>query len=128
MNPAIGLERLVEGLDRLEIPYMVAGSAASSAHGIWRATADVDLVARIDEDNIRPLVEEFTTDFYIDASQIEKASASFKVPLTFKAAAATHERLSIALTNTKEKPQEIALTIAWGKFELAAPVQARLEK
>ena len=65
---------------------------------------------------------------HIDASQIEKASASFKVPLTFKAAAATHERLSIALTNTKEKPQEIALTIAWGKFELAAPVQARLEK
>ncbi len=60
----------------------------------------------------------------VDASQIEKATPAFKVPLTFRAATAAAEKLSIALTNTKEKPQEIALKIAWGKFELSAPIVA----
>ena len=62
----------------------------------------------------------------IDASQIEKATAAFKVPLTFKTVTEAKESLSIALTNTKEKPQEISLTIAWGKFELATEVRVTL--
>ena len=35
--------------EKLEIPYYVVGSLASSFHGIPRATADVDLMADIKE-------------------------------------------------------------------------------
>jgi D-alanine-D-alanine ligase-like ATP-grasp enzyme len=34
-------------LEQLGIPYLVAGSLASSLHGIPRATQDVDFVARL---------------------------------------------------------------------------------
>jgi hypothetical protein len=34
--------------------------------------------------------------------------------------------LSIVLTSAKEKPQEISLRIAWGKFELTAPIQVQM--
>lgn len=63
---------------------------------------------------------------HIDASQIEKATAAFKVPLTFKAVTPANERLSIALTTAQDQPQDITLKIAWGKFELAAPIQAQM--
>jgi len=46
-----------ECLDRLEIPWLVGGSVASSLHGIPRATQDVDLVADLRRAHIRPLVE-----------------------------------------------------------------------
>jgi hypothetical protein len=38
------LLRVIEQLDQLEIPYMVAGSLASSHHGRPRATHDADVV------------------------------------------------------------------------------------
>ena len=63
---------------------------------------------------------------HIDASQIEKATAAFKVPLEFKTVTAAKERLSISLASAKEKPQEVALRIMWGKFELAAPIQVQM--
>ena len=34
--------------DRLQIPYLVGGSLASSLHGIPRATQDVDMVAGLE--------------------------------------------------------------------------------
>ncbi len=36
-GPVAGCLRLLAALDRLEIPYLVGGSAASSVYGIWRA-------------------------------------------------------------------------------------------
>jgi hypothetical protein len=38
------LHRLVAMLDRAQIPYMVAGSFASTLHGMPRSTQDIDLV------------------------------------------------------------------------------------
>lgn len=37
-------ERLIAALERAEVPYMVTGSYASSAHGTPRATNDIDIV------------------------------------------------------------------------------------
>jgi hypothetical protein len=38
------IERLVEALDGAGIPFMIAGSFASAAHGLPRTTQDVDVV------------------------------------------------------------------------------------
>jgi hypothetical protein len=89
-DPAIGLVRLLEVFDRLEIRYMAGGSAASSVHGVWRTTGDIDIVAQIRPEDIEPLVDELQQDFYIDAGQIRAAidrGRSFNVihlPSSFK--------------------------------------------
>jgi hypothetical protein len=47
---------VVEELERLGIRYRIGGSVASSAHGIARATNDVDIVAELRHEHIEPLV------------------------------------------------------------------------
>lgn len=59
--------------EKLEIPYYVVGSLASSFHGIPRATADVDLMADIKEQHIQSLFHSLHNDFYIDEERIKKA-------------------------------------------------------
>jgi len=41
------LHALAAVLDALRLPYYVGGSIASSIHGVMRATADIDVVARL---------------------------------------------------------------------------------
>lgn len=72
-QPSEAFTRLLECLDRLEVHYMVGGSAASGVHGHVRTTRDIDLVMRIDHDGIEALVEELQGDFYIDADDIKRA-------------------------------------------------------
>jgi hypothetical protein len=84
MNASSGeaLLRLLEVLDRLEIPYMIGGSGASSVHGLTRTTADLDLVVKMDPASVEPLVSELRQDFYIDESQVRAtlgSSHSFNV-------------------------------------------------
>lgn len=64
---------VAEVLDRLEIPYVVGGSLASSFHGIPRATIDADLVAAIRPEHRVGLVEELRDAFYLDADAIRLA-------------------------------------------------------
>jgi hypothetical protein len=73
IDPSAGLIRLLQTLDLLEIQYMIGGSGASSFHSIWRATADIDIVALLRANDIDPLVDELQRDFYADASQIRMA-------------------------------------------------------
>jgi hypothetical protein len=72
-TPAEALERLIEALDRLEIPYAVAGSVASSAHGIPRTTLDVDLVVDLATDKIDDFASLLQGDFYADADLIRES-------------------------------------------------------
>ena len=74
-RPEAGLLRLLAGLDRLEVAYMIAGSAASSTHGLWRATADVDLVVSLDRDRADEFVAEFQGEFYLDRDHILQSLA-----------------------------------------------------
>lgn len=60
------LAPIVEVFERLSVPYSVAGSVASSAHGVARATLDVDLVADLHEEHIEPLVAAISADYYVD--------------------------------------------------------------
>jgi len=67
---------MVEALEQLKIPFYVCGSVASSAHGIIRATADVDLVAAVMPQHIPELVSELGKEFYVDPDMIRKALAA----------------------------------------------------
>ena len=71
-SPGEGLLRLLEVFDRLEIPYMIGGSGASSVHGLVRTTADVDIVANLGE-NVQSLAAQLQGEFYIDEQQIRAA-------------------------------------------------------
>lgn len=72
-NPAAGFRRLLAVLDRLDIPYMVGGSLASSIHGIVRATQDVDLVADIRMEHVDRLAAELKAEFYADPEMMRQA-------------------------------------------------------
>jgi hypothetical protein len=69
-TPGDGLLRLLEVFGRLEIPYMIGGSGASSVHGLPRTTADIDIVAKVERRHAPSLVSELQKDFYIDEGQI----------------------------------------------------------
>lgn len=67
------LEFVLAKLDRLEIPYEVGGSVASSAHGIPRTTMDVDLIVDFAPDKIEQFVNEVRDEFYADTAQMREA-------------------------------------------------------
>lgn len=52
-------------IERLEVPFFIAGSYASNAYGFYRATADADLVADLKIRHIEPLVAALSGRFYI---------------------------------------------------------------
>ena len=57
-------------LDELAIPYLIAGSLASSFHGIPRSTADADLVAALKVEHAVPLVSRLAPAFYVDLDRV----------------------------------------------------------
>src|SRR5215831_12430669 len=72
-TPAAAFKRILEVLDRLEIPYFVTGSVASSVYGIARTTLDLDLVVDLRENHIPQLVSELRADFYADPEMMSDA-------------------------------------------------------
>jgi hypothetical protein len=71
--PSDAVSPLLEVLDRLEIPYEIGGSVASSAHGIPRTTLDVDIVVDMKPEQIEPFAAELSGEFYADAALIREA-------------------------------------------------------
>ena len=65
--------QVIAALDRLEIPYVVGGSIASSIYGKPRATQDVDIVADLKDDHISRFVASLRDDFYLDEPAIRDA-------------------------------------------------------
>lgn len=56
--------RVGAALDTVGIPYMVVGSFASSAHGIPRATRDIDIVIAPTKEQLPLLIERFPSSHY----------------------------------------------------------------
>ena len=68
------LGRLVRRLEALGIPYMVAGSVASSHHGLPRATNDADIVIDPSPEALDALLAALTADgYYVDARTAHEA-------------------------------------------------------
>jgi hypothetical protein len=72
-TPAEALARLLEALDKLEIPYEVGGSIASSVHGVPRTSADADFVVDLARDRMEEFAAELAGDFYLDTDTIRDA-------------------------------------------------------
>ncbi len=76
------LRPLAEAFERLDVPYRLGGSLASSVHGMPRATLDIDLVADLREETIRPLLEILRKEYYADEKSLLEAAkkmASFNL-------------------------------------------------
>ncbi len=65
--------KVIEILNRLEVPYLIGGSLASSAHGLTRATADADLLADLKMEKVSDFVEAIEPDFYVSKESIIEA-------------------------------------------------------
>jgi len=82
IDPARPLISLLEALDQAGIHYMIGGSVASGIHGVFRTTADVDLVADIRLSQVATVVRQLGREFYADADMISgalRAGRSFNV-------------------------------------------------
>ena len=68
------LRRLVPILERVQVPYMLTGSVASSAHGVPRSTRDLDIVIAPTREQLQALMREFpSSDYYADEQQALQA-------------------------------------------------------
>ena len=74
-TPAEAFAHLLKVLDRMEIPYLVGGSVASSIHGITRPTMDADIVADLKPSQVDEFVSLLKVDFYADGQTIRDALA-----------------------------------------------------
>jgi hypothetical protein len=69
------LARVDSGLSAQGLSYILTGSFAMAHYTQPRMTRDIDLVVSLAEVDVPRLVQEFSTDFYIDADMILSAVA-----------------------------------------------------
>jgi len=69
----MAIEPIVETLEQLGVAYHIGGSVASSMNGIPRLTIDIDLVADLKLEHVRPLVKLLEGTYYIDADAVRDA-------------------------------------------------------
>lgn len=73
--PLSVLSHVARALKHLNIPYVLVGSFASSMHGMYRSTADIDILADIKADQVHPLFEVLKEAFYVDEHVMRDAVA-----------------------------------------------------
>jgi hypothetical protein len=73
MRLASAVEKVLGVFDRLEIPYLVGGSVASSVFGQSRPTMDLDVVADLHADQVDDFADALKKDFYVDPPSIQEA-------------------------------------------------------
>ncbi len=69
----ISLIPVVKAFEELAIDYYVGGSVASLVYGVYRTTADVDVIADVRLEHVPMLVQLLKDDYYIDADMIKDA-------------------------------------------------------
>lgn len=67
---------VVEALQQLGVGYYVTGSVASSAHGVARASLDVDIVAELAVAHTEPLADLLNAAYYTPRGQMREAAAN----------------------------------------------------
>lgn len=64
---------VVEALEALAVRFYVAGSVASSVHGLPRTSIDADVVADLRPEHVGPLVSRLQADYYLDEGRLRSA-------------------------------------------------------
>jgi hypothetical protein len=62
-------------LEELDIPYVVIGGFAATMYGTTRATFDIDIVVKMDEEDMHRLADAYPSPrYYADPEQMRKAT------------------------------------------------------
>lgn len=72
-NPFSVLSQLASILEQQGITYVLVGSLASSMHGMYRSTADIDILADVKPQQVHPLINALGDAFYIDEQAVNRA-------------------------------------------------------
>lgn len=72
-NPFKVLCLVANVLEQQRITYVLVGSFASSIHGMYRSTADIDIVADINPEQVVPLLNALQGSFYVDEHAVRDA-------------------------------------------------------
>ena len=73
--PLSVLSQVTTTLEEEGIRYVLVGSFASSIHGMYRSTADIDILADIKVEHVGPLYESLRNSFYVDEQAMREAVA-----------------------------------------------------
>ena len=78
-SPFVVLSQVARILEQQQgVTYVLVGSLASSMHGMYRSTADIDLLADIKPDQVRPLLNALEKSFYVDKLAVRQAIAQHR--------------------------------------------------
>ena len=69
------LSSVTTALENVGIRYVLVGSFASSTHGMYRATADIDILTDLKVEQVHPLFESLRDTFYVDEHAMRDAVA-----------------------------------------------------
>lgn len=72
-HPFTVLSLVAKLLEQQRIPYVLVGSLASSIHGMYRSTADIDIVADVHSEQVIPLLTALQENFYVDEHAVREA-------------------------------------------------------
>jgi hypothetical protein len=72
-NPFAVLSLVANLLEQQGIIYVLVGSLASSMHGMYRSTADIDIVADLHSSQVIPLLTALQEKFYVDEHAVREA-------------------------------------------------------
>ena len=73
LEPIVVTVKVTSVLEKLEIPYFIGGSLASTLYGMVRTTQDSDIVAAMNASHIPPFVAALEGEFYVDEEMIAEA-------------------------------------------------------
>lgn len=65
--------QVTQVLSHLGVRYFIAGSLASSFHGVIRTTQDADIVADLQSQHAAPFAEALKSSFFIDEEMVKEA-------------------------------------------------------
>jgi hypothetical protein len=65
--------RVTQVLEKLNIPYFIGGSLASTLYGMVRTTQDSDIVAEMQIEHLQPFISVLQDEFYIDDEVIAES-------------------------------------------------------
>jgi hypothetical protein len=74
--------KVTEVFESLSIPYLIAGSLASTLYGMVRTTQDADIVAEMQLEHLQPFVVALQDEFYMDDEMIAESiqrNSSFNI-------------------------------------------------
>jgi hypothetical protein len=129
------LRPVADALDALHVRYFIGGSVASSAHGIARASLDVDIVAALEPPDVDPLTNRLVSAYYIPIDRLRSAVAArsscnfihlatmFKIDI-FVSKGRPFDRMAAE----RARPQMIDETHDAVRFPIASPEDTVLAK